>query len=57
MSETSSEEPRARIERLERQVQELRTRLAALERLVGTSGEHSADRTTVSKKVTYDWQG
>jgi hypothetical protein len=46
----------ARVAELERELRDLRLRVAALERLVGTAGEHSADRTTVERKVTYDWQ-
>jgi hypothetical protein len=45
-----------RIAQLERELRELHLRVAALERLVGTAGEHPADRTTVQKKVSYDWQ-
>jgi len=48
---------RARLEGLERDIRELRARLAALERLVGNAGEHSADRTVVREKAVYDWQG
>ena len=46
-----------RLEALERDVRELRSRLAALERLVGTSvPEHPVDRTVVQRKAVYDWQ-
>jgi hypothetical protein len=45
-----------RVAQLERELRELHLRVAALERLVGTAGEHPADRTTVQKKVSYDWQ-
>lgn len=48
---------RERVEQLERELRELRARVAALERLVGTSGEHSADRAVVREKAVYDWQG
>lgn len=45
-----------RLEQLEREVAELRRRLAALERLVGAAAEHPTDRTVVERKVQYDWQ-
>jgi hypothetical protein len=45
-----------RVEQLAREVVELRRRLVALERLVGTAQEHSSDRTVVQGKVSYDWQ-
>jgi hypothetical protein len=46
-----------RIDDLEREVRQLRARVAALERLVGNAGEHSSDRTVVREKAVYDWQG
>ena len=46
----------ARIAQLEREVVELRRRIAALERLVGKGGEHPVDRSVTQGKVTYDWQ-
>ena len=53
MTESDSE----RIARLEQQLQALRVRVAALERLVGTpAAEHPADRGVVERKVVYDWQ-
>ncbi len=46
-----------RIADLERELQTLRLRVIALERLVGSSApEHDADRGVVERKVTYDWQ-
>lgn len=46
-----------RIAGLEREIQALRLRVIALERLLGTpAAEHPADRGTVERKVTYDWQ-
>lgn len=45
-----------RLARLEQEVRELRGRVAALERRVGTAAEHPSDRTTVREKVSYDWQ-
>lgn len=46
----------ARLDQLLREVAELRRRVVALERLVGTTSDHPTDRTTVQGKVTYDWQ-
>ncbi len=48
---------RERIDELERELRQLRARVAALERLVGSSAEHSADREVVREKAVYDWQG
>lgn len=48
---------RERLEQLERELRELRNRVSALERLVGSAGEHSADRAVVREKAVYDWQG
>jgi hypothetical protein len=46
-----------RIAELERQVRELRLRVIALERLLGTTAaEHPSDRSTVERKAVYDWQ-
>jgi hypothetical protein len=49
-------ELKVRLDRLEAELKELRLRVQALERLVGTAGEHPADRTVVQGKVSYDWQ-
>jgi len=46
-----------RLADLEREVRQLRARVAALERLVGNAGEHSADKAVVREKAVYDWQG
>jgi hypothetical protein len=46
----------ARLSRIERELKDLHTRVAALERMVGAGELHPADSTTVQKKVTYDWQ-
>jgi hypothetical protein len=46
----------ARIDLLQKELAELRRRLAALERTVGTSSEHPIDRTVTQGKVSYDWQ-
>ncbi len=45
-----------RVAELERELKDVRLRLAALERLMGAGAEHPADNTTVRKKVVYDWQ-
>ena len=46
-----------RIALLEQQLQALKLRVLALERLSGTApAEHPADRGTVERKVVYDWQ-
>ncbi len=46
----------ARLEALDRELRELRARVLALERLMGSGGEHPSDQTTVRQKVAYDWQ-
>ncbi|HEV2166325.1 MAG TPA: hypothetical protein VGS23_05045 [Thermoplasmata archaeon] len=45
-----------RLANVERQLEEIRARLTAIERLLANPGEHPIDQTTVRKKVTYDWQ-
>jgi len=45
------------LEELQRDLRILKARLAALERLVGNAGEHSADKAVVREKAVYDWQG
>ncbi len=47
----------SQLEALQREVRLLKLRVAALERLVGNAGEHSADKTVVREKAVYDWQG
>ncbi len=56
MASDASSDLAARLARLEQELRELRLRVAALERLVGSAGEHPADRTVVQGKVSYDWQ-
>lgn len=46
----------ARLEALDRELKDLKARVAALERLMGSGAEHASDQTTVRKKVAYDWQ-
>lgn len=57
MADEPSSELLGRLDRLERELGELRARLVALERLMGSSAEHPADRSVVREKVAYDWQG
>jgi hypothetical protein len=45
-----------RLVALERELRDLRLRVAALERLMGAGSEHPTDDATVRKKVAYDWQ-
>ncbi len=46
-----------RIAQLEAEVRDLKARISALERLVGSSvPEHAADQQVVQRKVVYDWQ-
>jgi prefoldin subunit 5 len=47
----------AQIERLERELKELKSRLAALERLMKSAAEHPSDRRVVREKAVFDWQG
>ncbi len=56
MAEDPSAALADRLVRLERELRELRARVAALERLVGSSGDHAQDRAVVREKVSYDWQ-
>lgn len=46
----------ARLSEIERELRDLRTRVVALERMMGAGELHPADSATVQKKVTYDWQ-
>ena len=57
MAEPSNETLKEWTARVDRELKELRARVVALERLVGRSGDHAADRSTVREKVSYDWQG
>lgn len=53
-----SEDPdlTTRLAQLERDLKELRTRVVALERMLGAGELHPTDSSTVQKKVVYDWQ-
>jgi len=57
VAEVSDPALRSRLEDLEREIRQLKARVAALERLVGNAGEHSTDRAVVREKAVYDWQG
>lgn len=56
MVQSRSVDLEPRIAELEREIERLRLRVAALERLMGAGSEHPADDSTVRRKVTYDWQ-
>lgn len=56
MAQNPEGDVRARLADLEREIERLRVRVAALERLMGAGAEHAADDSTVRRKVTYDWQ-
>lgn len=56
MAEERSTDLAARLDQLDRELRQLRARVAALERLVGSGGEHPSDRATVREKVSFDWQ-
>lgn len=57
MAEPADAELLKQLEDLQRDIRLLKARLAALERLVGNAGEHSADKAVVREKAVYDWQG
>ncbi|HYK93602.1 MAG TPA: hypothetical protein VEY07_06130 [Thermoplasmata archaeon] len=46
----------ARLDELERQITEIRKRLAQLEHDLATRTSHPVDQTAVREKVTFDWQ-
>ncbi len=56
MAQGSPSDLAERIAGLEREIERLRARVAALERLMGAGSEHPQDDSTVRRKVTYDWQ-
>ncbi len=45
-----------RLAQLEKDLKDLRARLALLERQLDPRSEHPSDRTAVREKVAYDWQ-
>jgi len=46
----------ARLDELEKELRDLRLRLALLEKQLDPRSEHPSDRTAVREKVAYDWQ-
>jgi Tfp pilus assembly protein PilO len=46
----------ARLADLEKQLKDLRARIAFLERQLDPRSEHPSDRSAVREKVAYDWQ-
>jgi len=56
MGSSSPDDLASRLDRLQQELAELRRRLVALERMVGTDAEHAGDREVVRSKVSYDWQ-
>ncbi|MGI0071595.1 MAG: hypothetical protein ACRECT_05970 [Thermoplasmata archaeon] len=46
----------ARLAQLEKDLRELRLRLATLEKQLDPRSENPSDRTVVREKVAYDWQ-
>lgn len=45
-----------RLAQLEKDLRDLRLRLAQLERQLDPRAEHPSDKTAVREKVAYDWQ-
>jgi len=56
MSSPATPDLAARLAQAERELKELRSRVIALERMLGAGELHPADSSTVQKKVSYDWQ-
>lgn len=56
MAEPAPTDIAARLRELERQVRELRERVAFLERNLAPRNENPVDRATVREKAVYDWQ-
>jgi hypothetical protein len=46
----------AKLAQLEKDLRDLRLRLATLEQKLDPRSEHPSDRTAVREKVAYDWQ-
>ena len=46
----------AKLAQLEKDLRDLRLRLATLEQKLDPRQEHPSDRTAVREKVAYDWQ-
>lgn len=45
-----------RLDRIEKQLADVRRRLDALERFVASKPDHQLDRAAVREKVVFDWQ-
>jgi hypothetical protein len=56
MATPSATDTEQRFADLERQLRELRGRIAQLERRLQPRSENPLDRETTREKVTYDWQ-
>ncbi len=56
MSTPEASDLSTRLSQVERDLKELRTRVIALERMLGAGELHPADSSTVQRKVSYDWQ-
>ncbi|GEM_PF-502024 len=56
MSSPEASDLAARLAQVERDLKELRSRVIALERMLGAGEMHPADSSTVQRKVSYDWQ-
>ena len=56
MSSPEASDLAARLAQVERALKELRSRVIALERMLGAGEMHPADSSTVQRKVSYDWQ-
>ncbi len=46
----------AKLAQLEKDLRDLRLRLAVLEKQLDPRSEHPSDKTAVREKVAYDWQ-
>ncbi len=56
MADDDPSEMAAKLAQLEKDLRDLRLRLAALERQLDPRAEHPSDRSAVREKVAYDWQ-
>jgi hypothetical protein len=52
----TADEMADRLAQLEKDLRDLRARLAQLEKQLDPRAEHPSDRTAVREKVAYDWQ-
>lgn len=56
MAPDGAAEMAAKLAQLEKDLRELRLRLAQLEAKLDPRAEHPSDKTAVREKVAYDWQ-